>query len=154
MVGAMDLVLPDPASTLAFGRQCAADCRPGDVLALCGGLGAGKTHFVKGLAEGLGCPVEATSPTFTLVHESFGGRLPLFHFDFYRLDTEDDLLRLGWDEYLESDGVVAAEWADRFPALMPPQTRWIEFRPRPGGGRVAVFSPSPPSSPAPANQAS
>ena len=147
----MDLALPDPASTLAFGRRTASECRSGDVLALCGGLGAGKTQFVKGLAEGLGCPTDATSPTFTLVHEYCGGRLPLFHFDFYRLDTEEELLRLGWDEYLESDGVVVAEWADRFPALVPPHARWIEFRPAPEGGRVASLAAACPglsSSPA------
>jgi tRNA threonylcarbamoyladenosine biosynthesis protein TsaE len=97
------------------------------VLALCGELGAGKTQFVKGLAAGLGYQGEVTSPTFTLIHEYLGGRLPLYHFDFYRLETEDEALRLGLEEYFLGDGVCVVEWADKFPALLPPGTRWLHF---------------------------
>ena len=133
----MERSLPNPQATLAFGRETGQACGPGEVLGLVGDLGAGKTHFVKGLAAGLGYEGEVTSPTFALVHEYPGGRLPLFHLDFYRLDSADELLGLGWDEYLEAGGVVVAEWADRFPALMPPGTRWIELRPDGRDGRRA-----------------
>lgn len=120
--------------TFAHGRALAGSLRAGDVLALDGDLGAGKTHFVKGIAAGLGCDGDVTSPTFTLVHEYTGGRLPLFHFDFYRLETEDETLRLGLDDYLGADGVLVIEWAGKFPALLPVHTRW--FRLRAGDGDV------------------
>ena len=117
----------EPADTLAFARRVAADLKRGDVLALRGDLGAGKTQFVKGLAAGLGYTGEVTSPTFTLIHEYLGGRLPLYHFDFYRLETEEEAVRIGLDEYLESDGVCVIEWADKFPVLLVRQTRWFDF---------------------------
>jgi len=113
--------------TAAFGRSLAVSLRKGDVLALCGDLGAGKTHFVKGVADGLGAGDVVTSPTFTLIHEYVGGRLPLFHFDFYRLEDEDEALKIGLEEYLEGDGVCAIEWAEKFPALLPAETRWFRF---------------------------
>ena len=100
----------------------------GDVLALTGDLGAGKTQFVKGFVAGVGCSTGVTSPTFTLVHEYTGGRLPVYHFDWYRLESADAVLRLGLDDYLYGDGVCVIEWADRFPALLPPNTRWIALR--------------------------
>jgi tRNA threonylcarbamoyladenosine biosynthesis protein TsaE len=101
--------------------------RARDVLALCGDLGAGKTQFVKGLAAGLGYKSDVTSPTFTLIHEYLGGRLPLYHFDFYRLESEGEALRLGVEEYLGGEGVCVVEWADKFPALLPSHTRWFDF---------------------------
>ena len=122
------IISHSPAETFAFGEQVAEGVRPGDVLALSGDLGAGKTHFVKGLAAGLGIVAAVTSPTFTLIHEYPGGRLPLFHFDFYRLDSEDDLLRIGFDDYLDAGGVLAIEWAEKFPALLPPHARHFDFR--------------------------
>ena len=128
-------ILPDAEATIAFGRDFASSLAAGDVLALCGDLGAGKTHFVKGLAIGLGTSTEATSPTFTLIHEYRDGRLPLFHFDLYRLETEDELLRIGFDDYLDATGVLAIEWADKFPALMPAGTRWLRFSHRADGSR-------------------
>ncbi len=117
-----------PGETFAAGRSLTAGLRAGDVLALCGDLGAGKTQFVKGLAAGLGISVEVTSPTFALVHEYAGGRLPLFHFDFYRLESEDAVVRIGFDDYLAAAGVLAIEWADKCPALLPAHTRWLDFR--------------------------
>jgi tRNA threonylcarbamoyladenosine biosynthesis protein TsaE len=114
--------------TFRLGRDFAASLKPGDVLALCGDLAAGKTQFVKGLAAGLGVATEVTSPTFTLIHEYRGGRLPLYHVDLYRLETEDEALKIGIDEYLESDGVTAIEWADKFAALVPGDARWVRFR--------------------------
>jgi tRNA threonylcarbamoyladenosine biosynthesis protein TsaE len=116
-----------PAETFAFGQQIAATLRTGDVLALCGHLGAGKTHFVKGLAAGLGVTAEVTSPTFTLIHEYPGGRLPLFHLDFYRLESADELMRIGFDDYLYAGGALAIEWAEKFPAVFPQHTRWFDF---------------------------
>lgn len=136
-------ILPDAAATIAFGRAFAAGLRSGDVLALNGDLGAGKTHFVKGLAQGLGASSDVTSPTFTLVHEYLGGRCPLFHFDLYRLESEDDLLRIGFDDYLESEGVLAIEWASKFPALLPPATRWLQFSHREDGTREVTETTAP-----------
>ena len=117
-----------PEETFAHGRVIADSLRAGDVLALDGDLGAGKTHFVKGIAEGLRCAGDVTSPTFTLVHEYTGGRLPLFHFDFYRLESEHETLRIGLDDYLGADGVLVIEWAGKFPAVLPAHTRWFHLR--------------------------
>jgi tRNA threonylcarbamoyladenosine biosynthesis protein TsaE len=116
-----------PADTIDFARGIARALQQGDVLALCGDLGAGKTQFVKGIAAGLGYTGEVTSPTFTLIHEYLGARLSLYHFDFYRLETEDEALRLGLEEYLAGDGVCVIEWAEKFTALLPSHTRWFDF---------------------------
>jgi tRNA threonylcarbamoyladenosine biosynthesis protein TsaE len=108
--------------TIALARQLAQDLRPGDVLLLAGHLGAGKTAFVRGLAQGLGIdPAEVSSPTFTLVHEYRGGRLTLYHADLYRLEraATDDL---GLEEMGVKDGVLAVEWADRLTHTMPGAT--------------------------------
>ena len=129
--------------TIALGHAIAATLRRGDVLALCGDLGAGKTHFVKGLAAGLGASASVTSPTFTLIHEYSDGRLPLYHFDFYRLEDDDEALKIGLDEYLDGDGACVLEWADKFPALLPPHTRWLRFTHRDDGARVIDEIPAP-----------
>ena len=124
----MDTIIShSPEETFAFGRSFAARLRRGDVLGLCGDLGAGKTHFVKGLAAGLGASAEVTSPTFTLIHEYIGGTLPLYHVDFYRLDESEDALKIGIDEYLDGDGVTAVEWADKFKDLITGGAYWIQF---------------------------
>ena len=103
--------------TAAVGRDLAATLTAGDVLLLCGDLGAGKTAFVRGLAEGLGIPRdEVSSPTFTLIQEYRGGRLPLFHVDLYRIEDVREFDELGLDEIAE-DGVLAIEWADKLPAV-------------------------------------
>jgi len=119
-----------------LGRAAASSIRPGSVIALIGGLGAGKTHWTKGLVAGLGSTAEVTSPTFGLVHEYPGGRIPVFHLDFYRLESGDELIALGWDEYIEADGVIIAEWGDRFPDLLPPGTIKMVFSIDPDGGRT------------------
>jgi tRNA threonylcarbamoyladenosine biosynthesis protein TsaE len=116
-----------PEAMQELGRRAAVELRPGTVLALVGGLGAGKTHWTKGLVAGLGSGAEVTSPTFGLVHEYAGGRMTVFHLDFYRLDAPEELLALGWDEYLDAGGVVVAEWGDKFPELLPADTRWLVF---------------------------
>jgi tRNA threonylcarbamoyladenosine biosynthesis protein TsaE len=123
-----------PEEMHALGRKMAADLRSGACLGLCGPLGAGKTQLVKGLAVGLGYTGEVTSPTFSLLHEYRGGREVLFHLDFYRVETERELIDLGWDELLE-EGLVVAEWADKFPGVLPRGTRLIRIEHREGGGR-------------------
>jgi tRNA threonylcarbamoyladenosine biosynthesis protein TsaE len=115
------------AETEAFGRDFGGRAEPNDVLALCGDLGAGKTQFVKGFVAGTGSPTAATSPTFTLVHEYPGGRVPVYHFDFFRLEGESAAERLGLDDYLNAGGVCLIEWADKLPELIPPRAKWIVF---------------------------
>jgi tRNA threonylcarbamoyladenosine biosynthesis protein TsaE len=141
-----------PDETEAFGRRFAENLKPGDVLALTGELGSGKTQFVKGLAAGLGAATAATSPTFTLIHEYSGGDLPVYHFDFFRLEdrqrsrrepgdvdgkareglragtrANQSAERLGLDDYFFGDGVSVIEWADKFSDLIPETARWISF---------------------------
>lgn len=123
------------ADTLAWGRTLAATLRAGDVIALVGTLGAGKTHATKGIVAGLGSTADVSSPTFTLVHEYTGPGLTAFHFDFYRLDTAEEVLNIGWDDYLDAGGVVIVEWADKFPGLLPEGTRWFRFELLPDGAR-------------------
>lgn len=134
------IISHNPQETLDLGRRMAALLRRGDVLALAGDLGAGKTHFTKGLAEGLGVEGDVTSPTFTLIHEYPGGRLPLFHIDLYRLEDADEALGIGLDDYLEGDGVTVIEWADKFKTLLPPGVRWVRFRILDGDNREITLS--------------
>lgn len=116
-----------PEETESFGRQFAGNLKPGDVLALTGELGSGKTQFVKGLCAALNCDAAVTSPTFTLIHEYSGGRFPIYHFDFFRIEDRQDAERLGLDDYFFGDGVSVIEWADRFRELIPENARWISF---------------------------
>lgn len=109
-----------------LGRRIAESLQGGEVLGLVGDLGAGKTHLVRGILEGLGAGDPAASPTFSLVHEHNDGRVPAAHFDFYRMKSPDEALGMGWDEYLAGGAVLLVEWADRFDgALMPEDTRWL-----------------------------
>ena len=112
----------DAAETRAFAARLGALLQPGDLVCLVGNLGAGKTTFTQGLALGLGLPPEVpvNSPTFTLVSEHHGGRVPLYHFDVYRLLDSSGLYDLAFDEYLSGDGVVVIEWADKIPDALPP----------------------------------
>lgn len=121
---------------MELGAAAARIAKAGEVIALVGDLGAGKTHWVKGFVAGMGSTAEVTSPTFGLVHEYRGGRLPVSHFDFYRLESAEELIALGWDEYLESGGVVVAEWADKFPSVMPKETQWFYFTLNADGSRT------------------
>jgi tRNA threonylcarbamoyladenosine biosynthesis protein TsaE len=124
------------AETIAAGRTYGRSAAKGDVFALTGDLGAGKTQFVKGVVAGLGSNAEVTSPTFVLVHEYENGRLPVYHFDFYRLDNSEAVLRLGFDEYVFGDGVSLIEWADRYPDLIPKEAKWLSFELTGENGRV------------------
>ena len=101
-----------PAETEAVGAALGRIIPAGTVLAYRGDLGAGKTAFTRGLARGLGYNEPVTSPTYTIVNEYLGGRLPLFHFDMYRLHSSDDLWDIGWDDYLERGGICAVEWSE------------------------------------------
>jgi tRNA threonylcarbamoyladenosine biosynthesis protein TsaE len=116
-----------PSETERAGRAFARDLAPGTVIALVGALGAGKTQFVKGLVAEIGAAVPVTSPTFTLVHEYVGGRVPVYHFDLFRLEEAQSADRLGLDEYFFGDGISVVEWADKFRQLIPPGARWISF---------------------------
>jgi len=128
--------LSTESETVAFGREIAAGLGAGDTLALVGDLGAGKTHLTKGIVAGLGCAAAVTSPTFSIVHEYAGGRLPVFHFDFYRLESAEELLNIGWDDYLDAVGIAVVEWADKFPDLLPAGTQWWRFSIAPEGART------------------
>lgn len=127
---------------MELGAVAARVAEAGAVIGLVGDLGAGKTHWVKGFVAEMGCRAEVTSPTFGLVHEYRGGRLPVSHFDFYRLGSAEELVALGWDEYFEDGGVVVAEWADKFPSLMPPETRWFYFTIGTDGVRIVSDRPA------------
>ena len=109
-----------PEATHALGIQLAERAQPGDVMALHGDLGAGKTHLVKGIGDGLGYdPAEIRSPTFTLVHTYESGRLPLYHIDAYRVGDPAELYELGADTYLYGDGLCCIEWPSRMGELLP-----------------------------------
>lgn len=124
------LISNSTEETESFGRQVAGAIKPGDVLALTGELGSGKTQFVKGVVAGLGAATIATSPTFTLIHEYSGGRFPVYHFDFFRIEDPRAAERLGLEEYFFGDGVSIVEWADKFPDLIPGNARWMSFETR------------------------
>ena len=125
-----------PEQTAAAGFEAARGSEVGDVFALTGDLGAGKTQFVKGFVAGLGSAAGVTSPTFTLIHEYPGGRCPIYHFDFYRLESSDAVTHLGLDDYLYGDGVCIIEWADRFRSLLPESAVWISLTMKGETGRL------------------
>ena len=108
----MKVVTHSPEETRALGERLAGTLVPGTVVAFTGDLGAGKTAFISGMARGLGIEERVTSPTFTIVNEYEGGRLPLFHFDMYRLGSADELFHIGWEDYLARGGVCAVEWSE------------------------------------------
>ena len=116
-----------PAETEAIARRFAEGLGAGSILALKGELGSGKTLFTQGLLAGLKSDAAVTSPTFTILHEYQGGRLLVYHFDFFRLENQESALRLGLEDYFFGDGVSVIEWADRFPELIPEQAHWISF---------------------------
>lgn len=113
-----------PEETFALGKQLAESVSPGDILTLTGDLGTGKTVFVKGFAEGLGIREPVTSPTFTILCEYTTGRFPLYHFDVYRIEDEDEMYAVGLDEYVNGEGVCLIEWAEKISDMLPrPLTR-------------------------------
>ena len=117
----MKIVTNNEKETFAAGEQLAKQLKPGDVVALYGGLGAGKTAFVSGLAHGLGLSARVSSPTFTIVNE-YLGKTSLFHFDMYRLKNSDELFEIGWEDYLERGGICAVEWSENVKDVFLPDT--------------------------------
>ena len=108
----MEFLTNSPEETEKVGAALGRILLPGTILAYRGDLGAGKTAFTRGLARGLGAAEQVTSPTYTIVNEYLGGRIPLFHFDMYRLRSSDDLFDIGWEDYLDRGGVCAVEWSE------------------------------------------
>ena len=108
----MQITTHSADETQALGQKLASRLAPGDVIAYFGDLGAGKTAFTRGLAQGLGITDPVTSPTYTIVNEYLSGRIPLFHFDMCRLSSSDELFDIGWEDYLSRGGVCAVEWSE------------------------------------------
>jgi len=114
--------------TIAQGKEFAKELSPGDVVCLNGDLGAGKTHFVKGIASFFGVKEElVTSPTFTLINE-YQGSIPIYHFDCYRLESDQEALEIGAEEYLFGDGVSIVEWPEKIRNLIPKNAVWITIK--------------------------
>jgi tRNA threonylcarbamoyladenosine biosynthesis protein TsaE len=132
-----------PAEMMAIGADFAASSKPGDAYGLIGTLGTGKTHWSKGFVTAIDPGAAVTSPTFSILNEYRGGLTPLFHFDFYRLKSQEELLALGWDEYLDETGILICEWADMFPDLMPENTIWLEITHLADGGRKVRIVDTP-----------
>ena len=124
----MEWITNSAEETRALGQRLAARLSPGSVVAFTGDLGAGKTAFTAGLAAGLGVADRVTSPTFTIVNEYEGGRLPLFHFDLYRLESSDELFDIGWEDYLARGGVCAIEWSERAEDALESGTIRVDLR--------------------------
>ena len=122
----MIIITNSEAETIFEGEKLGRRLAPGDVVALYGEFGAGKTAFTRGLAAGLGIRFSVSSPTFTIVNE-YPGDIPLFHFDMYRLENEKELFDIGWDDYLERGGVCAVEWSEKVPDAFPPGTIVIKI---------------------------
>ena len=123
----MEYITGSPEETEAVGAALGRVLTPGSVVAYRGDLGAGKTAFTRGLARGLGCTDTVTSPTYTIVNEYLSGRIPLFHFDMYRLRSSDDLWDIGWEDYLDRGGVCCVEWSENVAdALEDPITVTID----------------------------
>lgn len=114
--------------TEALGERLAKALPAGSIVAFTGDLGAGKTAFVRGMARGLGITARVTSPTFTIVSEYEGGRLPLFHFDLYRLGGPDELFDIGWDDYLRRDGICAVEWSEHAAGALERGCVFVDIR--------------------------
>ena len=124
----MEIITNSPAETEDAGASLAARLEPGSVIAFTGDLGAGKTAFTRGLARGLGVTERVTSPTFTIVNEYEGGRLPLFHFDMYRLGSSDELFDIGWDDYLCRGGICAVEWSENIEDALEEDAIRVDIR--------------------------
>ncbi len=120
-------ILNNVEATQALGESWAQTLVGGEVFALHGVLGSGKTQLVKGIARGLGYRGDVTSPTFTIVHEYRGGRLPIYHLDLYRLAGANEAIDMGLEEYIPSDGVTIIEWPQRIASILPPDTRHWEL---------------------------
>jgi tRNA threonylcarbamoyladenosine biosynthesis protein TsaE len=115
-------------STIQAGKNFSGRLVPGTIVALYGGLGTGKTRFIKGVCEGLGVLEHVTSPTFTIVNEYRGGNIPVYHFDFYRINMIAEMQEIGFEEYMNGEGICLIEWADRIEKLLPADRFDIHLR--------------------------
>ena len=136
----MEYITNSPEETERLGAALAEKLGPGTIIAYRGDLGAGKTAVTRGLARGLGCDEMVTSPTYTIVNEYLGGRLPLFHFDMYRLADADALFDIGWEDYLDRGGVCAVEWSEQVAEAMPPETVYVTISRRPEDDRARIIT--------------
>lgn len=119
--------MKNEGETRAFGIELAKEAKPGQVIALAGDLGTGKTALTRYIAEGLGVKETITSPTFTIIQEHKSGRLPLYHFDVYRVSDPEELFEIGCEEYFYGDGVCVIEWADLIYDLLPEEAKIINI---------------------------
>ena len=117
----LTIITNSESETISEGERLGRTLKPGAVVALYGELGAGKTTFTRGLVAGIGIQMNVSSPTFTIVNE-YPGTIPVFHFDMYRLNSDDELFDIGWDDYLERGGVCVVEWSEKVPGAFPPGT--------------------------------
>jgi tRNA threonylcarbamoyladenosine biosynthesis protein TsaE len=139
-----EFIIDSVDSTIKLGKELGSRVNPGDILCLNGDLGAGKTHFSKGIALGLGIEDHITSPTFTIVNEYDGGRLKLYHFDVYRVNDPDEIYAIGFDEYIFDKGVSIIEWSNYIEELIPEEYLSIEIKKLPEQGenfRKIVINP-------------
>ena len=134
----MEFLTNSPEETEAIGKRLGETLTPGTVIAYQGDLGAGKTAFTRGVALGLGAKEPVTSPTYTIVNEYLGGRMPLFHFDMYRLGSEDELFDIGWEDYLERGGVCAVEWSENVADAMEDAIRVRIEKNGPDSRRITI----------------
>ena len=135
------MITHSPAETRALGEAVARQLLPGDVLILEGDLGAGKSEFTRGIARGLGIGGPVASPSFTILNVYDEGRIPLYHFDWYRLSGADELYDMGLDEYLGGDGVAVVEWPSRCPEAVPEDHLLIRIRPVNETSREITMTP-------------
>ena len=135
----MEYISHSPEETESIGQSLGQRLKPGTVLAYLGDLGMGKTAFTRGLAKGLGCRGRVTSPTFTIVNE-YDGKIPLFHFDMYRLTDSEDLFDIGWEDYLERGGVCAVEWSERISDALPEDTLYVTIARHPDGENWRIIT--------------
>ena len=135
-----------PEETFALGKRMGKEASPGEILCLDGDLGTGKTVFTKGFAEGLGVPDDVVSPTFTIIREYISGRLPLYHFDVYRIGDLDEMDELGYEDYFFGNGVTLIEWASLIRELIPETALWLCIEKNPEEGddyrRITLTRPS------------
>jgi tRNA threonylcarbamoyladenosine biosynthesis protein TsaE len=124
----MDYESSREQDTFALGEKIGREAKPGDIFALLGDLGVGKTVFTKGFAKGLGIDEHVSSPTFTILQVYDEGRLPLYHFDVYRIGDPEEMDEIGYEDCFFGNGVCLVEWANLIDELMPPQTKWIEIK--------------------------
>ena len=135
------MITTSPSQTRALGKRLAQHLRPGDVLLLWGDLGAGKSELTRGIAEGLGVASTVTSPSFTILNVYDDGCIPLYHFDWYRLESADELYEMGMDEYLGGDGVAVVEWPSQCPEAIPETHLAIRLAPVGDNEREITLTP-------------